>query len=119
MADDPQLPDEGGVFGKLPHSRPGRRSEKREAGRPGSAARAAARKAEAAGSPAARKPAGARRKPSGGARTKPRPPQPVEAAEGHGGPVGDAVHAATRVARAGVRVASALASEFVRRLPRP
>ena len=46
---------------------------------------------------------------------KPPPPPP----ERDGDPVGDALRAAARAGEAGVRVASAVARELVRRVPRP
>jgi hypothetical protein len=116
MTEDPPQGDEGGVLGNLPRSRPGRRSEKRGAGRPSEATEAAARKAEATSSAAAERPRAPRR----------RAPAQPEPDQGHGGPVGDAIHAATtvagagvRVAGAGARVAGALAHEILRRVPRP
>jgi len=121
MAEEPPTTGEGGVLGNLPHSRPGRRSEKREAGRPGGAARAAARRAEA--TDAAAKPAGK----TSGTRRKARAadPKPAGAARGDSaagatprGPIGDAVHMAVKVAGAPFRVAGALAQEVLRRLPR-
>jgi hypothetical protein len=90
MADDAQRAEEGGVLGNLPHTRPGRRSEKRAAARPA----AAARKAAAT------------------------PPKPARES-GTGGPLEDLVHGAGKVAGAGVRVAGGLAREILRRLPRP
>ena len=112
MADEQSTAGDGGVLGNLPHSRPGRRSEKRDAGRPGAAAGAAARKAEATDAAAAR-PA---RKPARVVRGEPSAGAP---ARGTGGPIGDAVHTATKVAGTGVRVAGAVAQEVLRRLPRP
>ena len=52
------MPDDGGVLGNLPNSRPGKRSTKRDpgAGRPAKAAEAAAAKAEAGGKQAAKPP---------------------------------------------------------------
>ena len=127
MADEQSTAGDGGVLGNLPHSRPGRRSEKRDAGRPGAAAGAAARKAEATDAAAARparKPSRARRKapaadPPKPARVVPGEPSAGAPTRGTGGPIGDAVHTATKVAGTGVRVAGALAQEVLRRLPRP
>jgi hypothetical protein len=120
MTEDPPQADEGGVLGNLPRSRPGRRSEKRDAGRPSAAAQAAARKAETTSSAAAEPPRTPRRS------TAARPVEPEPAPEGRGGPVGEAIHAATtvagagvRVAGAGARVAGAVAQEGLRRVPRP
>jgi hypothetical protein len=116
MPEEPPHTGEPSVLGNLPHSRPGRRSEKRDAGRPAAAAGAAARKAETTGAAAARA-SGARRraraaepKPAGAVREEP------PAARG---PVGAAVHLATKVAGTGVRVTWAVAREVLRRLPRP
>jgi hypothetical protein len=122
MADEQSTAGDGGVLGNLPHSRPGRRSQKRDAGRPGAAAGAAARKAEATDAAAAR-PARARRKapaadPPKPARVVRGEPSAGAPARGTGGPIGDAVHTATKVAGTGVRVAGALAQEVLRRLPR-
>ena len=51
------MADDDGVLGNLPHSRPGKRSEKRDSGgRPAGAASKAAAKAEAGGRPAAKAP---------------------------------------------------------------
>jgi hypothetical protein len=127
MADKRPTTGEGGVLGNLPHSRPGRRSKKRDAGRPAAAAGAAARKAEATDAAAARP---ARRRTSRSRRQAPaaapksaraiREEPSAGALDGEtGGPIGGAVHAATKVAGTGVRVAGALAHEVLRRLPRP
>jgi hypothetical protein len=113
MADDAQRPEDGGVIGNLPHTRPGRRSEKRAAGRPAATAGAAARKAEAGGAKAAATPRPKRAKSSAAAPADP----PRES--GTGGPLADLVHGAEKVAGAGVRVAGGLAREILRRLPRP
>jgi hypothetical protein len=123
MAEDsPPTPD-GGVLGKLPHSRPGRRSEKRAAGRPAEAAGAAAEKAEAVDSAAA-KPPKPRTRPRQGAGTRTRraappprrepPPEPASR-----GPVEQAVRGVGKVAGAGLQVAGGVAKGIVRRIPRP
>jgi hypothetical protein len=126
MADDRPTSGDGGVLENLPHSRPGRRSEKRDAGRPGAAAGAAARKAEATDAAAARparKPSRARRKAPAAAPKSARAArgEPSAGAPAHrtGGPIGDAVHTATKVAGTGVRVVGGVAQEVLRRLPRP
>ncbi len=80
--------DSGGVHGRLPRSRPGTRSGKRDA-------------------------AGARRP----ARAAPAPEHVSD--PGGQAPVEAAVRAATRAAGGGVRVASGLTRELLRRLPRP
>ena len=123
MAEDPPRTPDGGVLGNLPHSRPGRRSEKRGAGRPAAAAGAAAEKAEAADSAAAKTPGRARR-PAAQARggapeanagaARRTPPEPRSR-----GPVEDAVQLAGRIAGTGVRVAGGITKEVLRRLPRP
>jgi hypothetical protein len=138
------MADEEGVLGNLPHSRPGKRSEKRDSGgRPSTAASKAAAKAEAEGKPAAKaqrasKPR-ARAKPAAtakqdraaagaGARAGAGAPsagagqhQPADPAQPE--PSGDAVTSVVRtaatVAATGVRVAGAVTQEILRRLPRP
>jgi hypothetical protein len=112
MADDVERADGGGVLGNLPHTRPGRRSEKRAAGRPAEAAGAAARKAEAGGARAAATPRPSPARSSAAAR------EPADES-GTGGPLEDLMHGAGKVAGAGVRVAGGLARELLRRLPRP
>ena len=109
MADDPKGAEDPGVLGNLPRTRPGRRSDKRAAGRPAEAAGTAARKAEAGGGAAARTP----RPKRPAAQRKPPPEQQ------RGGPIEDVLHTAGRVAGAGARVAEGLAREVLRRLPRP
>ena len=103
MAEDPKGPEEAGVLGNLPRTRPGRRSDKRAAGRP----------AEAAGAADVRtslpKRAGAQRKRASEAAPEPR----------RGGPIEGVLHGAGRIAGAGVRIADGLAREVLRRLPRP
>ena len=92
--------DEGGVLRGLPRSRPGTRSNKRE--RPAAAAERAAEQAEERGSAAARKP------PAGKA-----PAEPAPAPSG-GGVLGLAGH----VVGTGLRIATAVPRELIRRLPR-
>jgi hypothetical protein len=84
------MSDDGGVLGRLPNERPGRRSEKR----------APARRAHARPRPTQAD------------------PKPAEE-ETRGDPVGDAIRTATGLAAAGARVANGVAREVVRRLPRP
>jgi hypothetical protein len=83
------MTDDRGVLGNLPHSRPGRRSDKRthEAKPP-------------------------RRTPPKQAEHS---PQPTRSSD----PVSEAIRTATGVAAVGARVANGLARELVRRLPRP
>jgi hypothetical protein len=113
MADDPKGAEDAGVLGNLPRTRPGRRSDKRAAGRPAEAAGTAARKAEAGKGAAARTP----RPKRPAAQRKPAPEAPPE--QQRGGPIEDVLHTAGRVAGAGARVAEGLAREVLRRLPRP
>jgi hypothetical protein len=132
------MTDDEGVLGNLPHSRPGKRSEKRDSGgRPSQAASKAASRAEAGGKPAAKAPRAskprARAKPA--ATAKPRRTaagagasqpdadrrQPADSPRPQ--PSGDAVTSVVRtaatVAATGVRVAGAVTQEILRRLPRP
>jgi hypothetical protein len=132
MAEDPSPTPDGGVLGKLPHSRPGRRSEKRGAGRPSQAAGAAAEKAEAVDAAAARTPRPARpsrppkrqTRPRQGAATRtkraaPPPRRQPPPAPASGGPVEQAVRAVGKIAGAGLQVAGGVAKGLVRRIPRP
>jgi hypothetical protein len=99
--------DDGGLLGKLPRSRPGTRSGKREPERPVDSAERAARAAEERGASAARTP-----------RTAEGPRSTVTEPE-RSDPVGDAVGAAAKVAGTGWRVATLVPREVLRRLPRP
>ena len=122
------MTDEGGVLGNLPNSRPGRRSAKRD--RPANAARKAAVRAEAAGTPAAEAEArvtSGRRTASKGRRggdgvdvlhdmdAQRRHDQPGSP----GDALGAAVRGAAGAAVSGVKVAGAVTQELLRRLPRP
>jgi hypothetical protein len=98
------MDDEGGVLGNLPRSRPGRRSQKRDA-----TARAA-ETAERRSTKAAR--------PSAQTAARPKPPPRRPAAKG-GDPVGEAVRLAAGIAQAGLHAASGMTREVLRRLPRP
>ena len=130
------MADDGGVLGNLPNSRPGKRSEKRNAGagRPAKSAARAAKKAERSGAgpkPAQRKRTAAVKKPGSGdgvgvvpdmhgtRRHDPVPPPrdqvPPSPAED---PVGAVVRTAAGVAATGVRVAGAVSRELLKRLPR-
>ena len=115
------MTDDGGVLGNLPNSRPGKRSEKRNAG--------AGRTAKA---PAQRKRTAAVKKPGSGDRVvvdrdmrgkgrhDPVPPAPTQVPPSPAeDPVGAVVRTATGVAVTGVRVAGALSREVIKRLPRP
>jgi hypothetical protein len=123
------MADDGGVLGNLPRSRPGQRSEKRTeatAARAASRAERSGSKAAAPGSqtggarpkaagskPRARKAASSRRTAGAGPTEEERP------VSGGGDPVGDAVRTVTGVAATGARVATGVAREVLRRLPRP
>jgi hypothetical protein len=108
------MEDDGGVLGNLPRSRPGTRSQKRTAGKPGgpakrpraTARRAAARAEERRGTKSARS-----RAPAG--------PDPASQATAEDDPMGEAVRLATQVPLLGVRVAAGVTRELLRRLPRP
>jgi hypothetical protein len=95
------MDDDGGVLGNLPRSRPGRRSQKRDAA--ARAAESAERRSAKAARPAAQTAA------------RPKPPPPPEG----GDPVGEAVRLAAGIAQTGLQVASGLTREVLRRLPRP
>jgi hypothetical protein len=111
------MDDEGGVLGNLPRSRPGTRSQKRDAA---SAAQPSARTAQAtarAAETSERRSAKASR-PTRQASKRPEQPPP-RPAEGGPDPVGDAVRLAAGIAGTGLRVANGLTREVIRRLPRP
>jgi hypothetical protein len=101
------MADDDGVLGNLPRSRPGRRSEKRE--RDGAAAGRAPGGSKRTASPRA---SGRSARAAG---AKDEAAAPARGAD----PLGGAVRAAAGVAGVGVRVASGLAREVLRRLPRP
>jgi hypothetical protein len=103
MAEDPKGAEDAGVLGNLPRTRPGRRSDKRSAGRP----------AEAAGAAGARTP-----RPKRAAAQRKRASEPAPEPQ-RGGPIDDVLHGAGRIAGAGARIADGLAREVLRRLPRP
>ena len=118
-----------GVLGRLPNSRPGTRSGKRDS--PGKGARpAASKRTTASQRPAASKRATSSRSAAGPKRTaapkrpatRPEPPpepaRPERAPTG-ADPVTGAVRAATRVAETGLKVAGGVTREVLRRLPRP
>jgi hypothetical protein len=119
------MADDEGVLGNLPHSRPGKRSEKRDSGgRPSNTASRAAAKAEAGGEPAAKAPRASKpQRAATGARAKGGPERLQPADPPHPQPSGDAVTSVVRtaatVAATGVRVAGAVTQEILRRLPRP
>jgi hypothetical protein len=124
------MDEESGVLGNLPRSRPGTRSEKRDAagkraaraagsssaaagraaaGKPRSATARAARSAEQRGAKAAR--------PSGQTSRRPAPPPQPEA--GSSDPVGAAVRTAASLAGGGFKLANGLTREVLKRLPKP
>jgi hypothetical protein len=88
------MDEDNGVLGNLPRSRPGTRSQKRDAPAPA-----------------------ARSQPPRQARSRPKPP-PAPAPQA-GDPVGDAVRGAARAAGAGLKLANGVTREFLRRLPKP
>jgi hypothetical protein len=107
------MPDDGGVLGNLPRSRPGQRSEKRT----GKTAAKAASRAERSGSKAAAPVRGTQSR--GAARTTSSAADDRSAASPGGDTVGHAIRAVTGVAATGARVAGGVAREVIRRLPRP
>jgi hypothetical protein len=135
------MQDDGGdVLGNLPRSRPGRRSDKRtKAGkgtsnRPAAAAKKAAGKRSSAGKKqtGAKQPTAAKRSAAKRGRAKraapkratasPRAQAPrsrPEPTPAGGNPVEEAVRAAAKVAETGLKVASGVTREVLRRLPRP
>ncbi|HYI38363.1 MAG TPA: hypothetical protein VEX39_17285 [Thermoleophilaceae bacterium] len=118
-------PEEPGLLGNLPRSRPGTRSDKRkatggskpapkrsQAAKPGVKETTAAKKPKAAAKkPKPKKPPVASTPPPPGPQTEPpsesRPPSP------------GALESAVKVAGAGLRVAEGVTREVLRRLPRP
>ncbi len=118
------MDEDGGVLGRLPRSRPGTRSEKRE----GQAERGKPARAPGAGGKAASTqgatPKAARTKnaaPKAGRTAKATPPDPTRTPRPEAraaDPVGDVVRGAGQVAGAGFRMAGTLAQELLRRLPR-
>ncbi len=102
-----------GILGNLPRSRPGVRSEKRATA--GKRAPKAAAKPKASTRPKAPRKAAAPPPPP----PPPAPePEPV-ATERPSDPVGMALKAGETVALTGIKVAGRVASEVIRRLPRP
>jgi hypothetical protein len=103
-----------GILGNLPRSRPGVRSEKRAGGK---------RTAAAGGAPGATpraKPKAKSTTPKPRAGTaKPPPPPPPPPAPKSDDPITLAVRTAGQVAETGFKVASRMAGEVLRRLPRP
>ena len=93
------MDEDPGVLGKLPRSRPGVRSAKRDA---------PARTAKAPPRQATSPPTQPRSRPSP-------PPAPPRTAD----PIGDVVRTGAKVAEAGVKVAGGLTRGLLRRLPKP
>lgn len=98
------MDDDSGVLGNLPRSRPGTRSQKRNApAAPPPAARASTARASTQGRPRPK------------ARPKPAPaPEPSSS-----DPVSEAVRTAAKVAGGGLKLANGLTREVLRRLPKP
>jgi hypothetical protein len=90
-----------GILGNLPRSRPGVRSEKRASAAAPKPKRAAKPKAEPKVAP------------------PPPPPAPPSPPDQPSDPIGMALKAGETVALTGLKVAGRVASEVVRRLPRP
>ena len=133
--------DDEGVLGRLPRSRPGTRSEKREGSaepqesapeksRPATGTARAAKSSERRGTKASRPAKGASAGPRKRASARPaaanaqaaEPPPPQSAASERdqgGNPVAGAVRAGARVAEGGVKLAGGLARGLLRKLPRP
>ncbi len=126
MDDDPKVPDEdadpaqGGVFGKLPDTRAGSRSPRRDAARAGrrtagAKPRPAGTPGKRRGAPATAEPGGAQASPGGPASDReaagvtPTSENPAEAAEGSGRGLEDVawagIAAAAEAATVGVRLA--------------
>lgn len=126
MDDEPKVPDEdadpaqGGVFGKLPDTRAGSRSPRRDAARAGrrtagAKPRPAGTPGKRRGAPATAEPGGAQASPGGPASGReaagvtPTPEKAAEAAEGSGRGLEDvawaAIAAAAEAATVGVRLA--------------
>ena len=117
-------PEEPGLLGNLPRSRPGTRSDKRgdatgskpapkrsQAAKPGSAA-AKKKPAAAKKKPAPKKPPAPKSQPA----PKPRP-EPVASKSVPPSP--SPLESAVKVAGAGLKVAEGVTREVLRRLPRP
>jgi sRNA-binding protein len=112
-----RMDDEGGVLGNLPRSRPGTRSQKRDAARTAETAARTAETAARAAETAERRSAKAARPADQSARRPQAPPK--RPADGGPDPVGGAVRLAAGIAGTGLRVANGVTREVLRRLPRP
>ncbi|MGI8846031.1 MAG: hypothetical protein ACR2HC_07645 [Thermoleophilaceae bacterium] len=119
-------PEDPGLLGNLPRSRPGTRSDKRGSApaggelikEPGSAAKAAPkRKPAAKAKPGVKAKRATKAKPTAPPPTPPQAPREPVAAESHqsGGPL----RSVAKVAGTGLRVAEGVTREVLRRLPRP
>jgi hypothetical protein len=104
------MADDEGVLGNLPHSRPGRRSDKRDAGRPPSRPKRPAPAATRQAQEPPEAPAHARG-----------PIDDIAPVRAEPGPsrTDDLVGATAKLAGTGLRVAGGVAREVLRRLPRP
>jgi hypothetical protein len=113
------MADDGGVLGNLPRSRPGHRSEKRDAT---TAATAGAVKRAGTGAKVSAPTGGARpgaaKRRQTAATARPRADD-ERSASNAGDPVGHAVRTVAGVASTSARVAGGVAREVLRRLPRP
>jgi hypothetical protein len=127
FADEISMSDENdGILGNLPRSRPGVRSDKRASsptagGAGGSAGSPPAPKPKPATKPKAKAAAKSKtpRKPAAPPPPPPAPEPEPEPAERHADPVGMAIKAGETVALTSIKVAGKVASEVLRRLPRP
>ena len=120
-------PEEPGLLGNLPRSRPGTRSEKRgeaagskpapkrtQAAKPGVKNAAAAKKK----APAAKKKTAPKKPPAPKSQPAPAPrPEPVASKSVPPSP--SPLESAVKVAGAGLRVAEGMTREVLKRLPRP
>ena len=112
------MADENGLLGNLPRSRPGTRSQKREAKPAPQAAREPASRTSRPAPKDAKAAAAATRS---GTKSRPRPTQqpPTDGPASPSDPVGEAVRTAAKVAGAGLKLADGMTRELLRRLPRP
>jgi hypothetical protein len=128
-------PDDPGVMGNLPRSRPGRRSAKRAGAAETTAAKTSetkpaasrpAKRTTSSGTAKAAKPrsSSTRTRPRTTQRPKPAEPstprqQPQAEVQGGTDPVTGAVMLAGKVVEGGLKVASGVAGGIIKRLPRP
>jgi len=104
------MPDDPGVLGNLPRSRPGRRSDKRAAGKPSGGAK------PKSGQPAAKPRASAARGKRAATAQRSQRPAPRPQPKGAGG--GDPVTGAIRLAGQAASLPFKVAGEVIKRLPR-